>query len=190
MSYNNKQFSEIIENLSNDFKNEIINRFFNLFGRTIKYSRFNLYFYMSGHKETEEFDICAEYTYGNLIYDQDEINELSDEGFLKIIKKFIKGKYYLSMDISNQCVSFEFDKYKTKEILELKNMNIYKNYWKYNEKYHADFIKNQRYLYTLENLDELTYDKLFKLVNNDQYMKINYFNNMKKFKYDLCFRFF
>ena len=191
MSYRNKHITEIIEILSeNSLENEIKNNFFNLFGLTITYSHYDMYCHMIGYTRIKEIFICAECTYGNLIYDDDEINEVSDEGFLKMIKQFIKGEYYLSIEISKYHMFFGFGKYQEEEILELKNMNICENYWKYNEKCHDEFVENQKYLYTRENLDELTYKNLFKLVNNDQYVKNSYFNNMKNQKCDVCFWFF
>ena len=96
----------------------------------------------------------------------------------------------MSIDTSKEHECFVFTEYNSKIILKLKNENIYKNYYKYDEKNHDDFVNNNRYLYTHENLHELFYDKFFKIVNNDQYTKISYFNNMKKSKYDLYFWFF
>ena len=189
MSYNNKQFSEIINHLSNNnSENEIMNKFFNLFGLIIIYSRHNTKDYVTDDGKII-YMIIMEHNFCNYKRN-DGIQQVSENYFLEIIDKFIKGEYCLKINVKKYSVSFVFKKYEKEKILKLKNMNIYKNYWKYNEIYHDDYVQNQEYLYTTENLNELTYDKLFKLINNDQYMKISYFNNMKNQKCDVRFWFF
>ena len=176
MSHNNKHFTEIIENLSNNSENKITDIFFNLFSLSITYSNYRVYESLSGCEILKKIYIYAEYTYGNHICNK--IDVVSDKSFLKKIKKIIKGEYYLIINTSKEYTSFGFSKYDSEEISKLKNMNIYKNYCQGNEIYNNDFTK-QKYLYTTENLDELTCEKLFKLVNNDQYMKNSYFKIRK-----------
>ena len=147
----NKHISEIIKDLTNNkLKDKITNIFFNLFGLTITDSLTHTDFYVTRETRIKIDNILMEHNFGNYKRN-DGIQQVSENYFLEIINKFVKGEYYLNINVTKYYMAFGFSKYDPKEILELKNMNIYKNYCKCNEKYYDDFIKNQKYLYTTEN---------------------------------------